>query len=329
MALVKGTLIVLVFTVCLSSAQGPPPSSVTRQSLDDAWWTGPLAAPSAATLPHGHFLIEPYLYDVVVQGYFDRNGERRSAPHAHGFGSLTYILYGLTDRFTVGLIPTAGYNTAQGAPSSSGPGMGDLGLKAQYRLVNWHEGKWVPTLSLAFQETLPSGKYDQLGNRTSDGFGSGSYTSTLALYSQKYIWMPTARILRVRLDLSQSFSHSVAVRDVSTYGTEQGFRGLAEPGNSFVADGACEYSVTRNWVLAADLIYEHDANTRVVGWNLLTPNTGIIRRDSGSSQAVMVAPGVEYNFTSKLGLLVAVRVVAAGHNAKATITPAIALNFVH
>jgi hypothetical protein len=39
------------------------PSSVVRQSRDDAWWTGPMLAPSAATLPRGHFLVEHYLYD--------------------------------------------------------------------------------------------------------------------------------------------------------------------------------------------------------------------------------------------------------------------------
>ena len=46
--------------------EASPPSSVVRQSLDDAWWTGPMLAPSAATLPRGHFLIEPYLYDVIA-----------------------------------------------------------------------------------------------------------------------------------------------------------------------------------------------------------------------------------------------------------------------
>jgi len=51
-----------------------PPSSVVRQSLDDAWWTGPMLAPSAATLPRGHFLIEPYFYDVI-------------AAHSNGFPS--------------------------------------------------------------------------------------------------------------------------------------------------------------------------------------------------------------------------------------------------
>ena len=31
--------------------------STFRQSRDDAWWTGPLLAASAATLPQGHFLV--------------------------------------------------------------------------------------------------------------------------------------------------------------------------------------------------------------------------------------------------------------------------------
>jgi hypothetical protein len=46
----------------LAGAQeASPPSSLLRQALDNAWWTGPMLAPSAATLPRGHFLIEPYL----------------------------------------------------------------------------------------------------------------------------------------------------------------------------------------------------------------------------------------------------------------------------
>src|SRR5216683_3623270 len=97
-----------------------PSSAVVRQSLDDAWWAGPMVAPSAATLPRGHFLIEPYLYDVI-------------AVHSNGFGSLTYVNYGLLDRVTVGLIPTAGFNKVSRGPSGSGVGLGDLTLQSQYR----------------------------------------------------------------------------------------------------------------------------------------------------------------------------------------------------
>ena len=87
-----------------------------RQSTDDALWTGPMLANSAATLPHGHFLVEPYLYDV-------------SSPGSDGFGSLTYMLYGVTDRLTAGLVPVFGYTRVEGGPNGSGIGVGDVSLE--------------------------------------------------------------------------------------------------------------------------------------------------------------------------------------------------------
>src|SRR5580698_1207607 len=80
-----------------SSTDPSTPPSVTTQSMSDAWWTGPMLANSAETLPPGHFLFEPYLYDI-------------RAPRSDSFGSRTYILYGLVNRFSIGMIPTFGYN---------------------------------------------------------------------------------------------------------------------------------------------------------------------------------------------------------------------------
>jgi hypothetical protein len=296
------------------------PSSVVRQSLDDAWWTGPMLAPSAATLPRGHFLIEPYLYDVV-------------AVHSNGFGSLTYVNYGLADRVTVGLIPTAGFNKLSSRPSSSGVGLGDLTLQTQYRLTKFHEGSWIPTTSVAVQETLPTGKYDRLGGRPSDGLGSGAYTTTLALYSQTYFWLPNGRILRMRFNLSQGLSNSVNVEDVSVYGTAAGFRGHAKPGSSIFVDASWEYSLRRGWVLALDATYRHNGNTRAAGHNTLDPssvqNPSGLQLDSGSSEAFGFAPAIEYSWKPNLGVLVGTRVIPAARNTHASITPAVAINFVH
>jgi hypothetical protein len=296
------------------------PSSVVRQPLDDAWWTGPMLAPSAATLPRGHFLIEPYLYDVI-------------AVHSNGFGSLTYVNYGLLDRVTVGLIPTAGFNKLSRGPSGSGVGLGDLTLQTQYRLTKFHEGSWIPTTSVAVQETLPTGKYDRLGNRASDGLGSGAYTTTLALYSQTYFWLPNDRILRMRFNVSQGLSNHVNVEDVSVYGTEAGFRGHAKPGSSFFVDASWEYSLTRRWVLALDATYRHNGNTRATGYNTLDANRvrnpSGLQLDSGSSEAFGFAPAIEYSWKPNLGVLVGARIIPAAHNTHASITPAIAINFVH
>src|SRR5262249_16104188 len=115
-----------------------------------------------------------------------------------------------------------------------------------------HEGHWVPTTSVAVQETFPTGRYDRLGDRPSAGLGSGAYVTTLALSSQTYFWPPNGRILRMRLNVSQSFPGTVSVDDASVYGTVAGFRGQATPGRSLFLDAAWEYSLTRRWVLALD-----------------------------------------------------------------------------
>lgn len=325
-----GVVALLAATLGLSTAQVlPQDPGAVRQSLQDAWWTGPMLAPSAATLPRGHFLMEPYLYDVIVHGRYDQNGNWQSAPQANGFGSLTYMLYGLTNGFTVGLIPTGGYNQVSEGPSSSGVGTGDLTVQGQYRLTQFREGGRIPTISFALQETLPTGKYDQLGERVSDGMGSGAYTTTLALYSQTYFWLPNRRIVRMRLDVSQGFSNDVKVQDASVYGTSTGFRGQAKPGNSLFVDLSSEYSITRRWVLALDTAYRRNGDTRVSGNNILTPTPTPVAFNTGPSDSLALAPAVEYSWKPNLGVLLGTRVIVAGHNTAATISPAIAINFVH
>lgn len=65
---IQGTFIMLAIMAGLVAAQQRTTSStITRQSMDDARWTGRMLAPLAPTLPRGHFLIEPYLYDVTMQ----------------------------------------------------------------------------------------------------------------------------------------------------------------------------------------------------------------------------------------------------------------------
>lgn len=292
------------------------PGSVVRQSRDDAWWTGPMLAPSAGTLPRGHFLIEPYFYDVI-------------AAHSHGYGSLTYALYGLAEKFTVGVIPTIGYNTVSDGLNGAGIRMGDVSLQGQYRLHLFHEGGWIPTTSVALQETLPTGKYDRLGERPSDGLGSGALTTTLALYSQTYFWLPNGRILRTRFNVSESISREVTVQDVSVYGTQAGFRGHAQPGSALFVDLSGEYSLTRRWVLALDATYRYQGNTAVSGYNSLDPAQPSVHLNSGSSAPIGFAPAIEYSWKPNLGVLIGTRIIAAGRNTPTTITPALAINFVH
>lgn len=304
----------------LAAGSSHAENTTNRQTMDDAWWTGPLLAASASTLPQGHFLVEPYLFDVITYGRHDADGHRLSAPHENDFGSQSYVLYGVTDRISAGVIPRLGYEKTSGGPSSPGLQVGDLTLQAQYRLTQFHAGSWVPTLSFVVGETLPTGKYDRLDQHPGDGFGAGAYTTLLSLYSQEYFWLPSGRILRMRLDLSYGLSSQVGLRGVSVYGTDAGFAGHARPGDTFTADMSGEYSVTRNWVLAMDVVYERDASTTVSGNSL--------RASSGTSRSVGFAPAVEYNFNSRIGIIAGARFIPIGRNATVSVTPVAAINMV-
>lgn len=304
------------------------PCAAFRQSTGDAWWTGPILAAGAGTMPKGHLLIEPYLYDVT-------------SPHTNSFGSFTYIVYGLTNRLSIGMIPTAGYTRTSQGKSSSGIGPGDMSLMAQYRLTTFHPGGWVPTLSINVEETFPTGRYDRLGDRPNDGFGSGAYTTTVSLYTQELFWLPNGRILRMRLDLSRAFSTRVNVTDASVYGTGEGFRGHAIPGSPVTVDLAGEYSLTRRWVLALDINYRYNSNTQTTGYMMTIPPTGsgnaqppgsgnvqppAIQLNSGYSVAFAFAPAIEYNMTSNLGFLLGSRLMPSAHNTSSSITPVLAVN---
>lgn len=324
----RRTIVLLTLAIRVAGSQQDHTASCAH-SLDGAWWTGPMLANSAATLPSGHFLLEPYLYDVRSASRFDVNGNRQRVPRSNSYGSLTYAIYGLTDRVSLGLIPTAGFNTASNGPSASGVGIGDVTTHAQFRLTQFRACHRMPAMSIALQETLPTGRYDRLGDRPSDGMGAGAYTTTVGLYSQMYFWLPTGRILRMRLNASQAYSSVVKVQDASVYGTQAGFRGRAEPGASSFVDAAWEYSLTQRWVVAVDATYRHQRNTSVDGQSL--SGLGLpseFHSSSGVSDAYAIAPAIEYNWSSRMGVLFGTRIIAAGRNAGATITPAVAINIV-
>lgn len=304
-----------------SDAQG-------RQALEDAWWTGPILAASASTLPQGHFLIEPYLYDAVSYGRYNDQGDEQGTPDTHFLGSQTYMLYGLADRVSVGLIPRFGFRDVPTGRDSSGIRIGDLTLQGQYRLTQY-DGK-LPTTSIVMQVTLPTGKYDQLGDHTSDAMGSGAYSVTLGWFSQYFFWMPNGRILRARLNLQGTFFDDADVDGVSVYGTPEGFSGHASPGDSFLAIVAAEYSITRNWVAALDVQYQHDSKTSVAGSVASTLGaSATIRNTFPATDALSVAPAIEYNFNGNVGIIAGAIWTVAGHNTSASVIPVVAVNIVY
>ena len=308
-------------------AQGAPrQSSSYRESSDEAWWTGPLLAPSAAALPKGYLLVEPYFYDVVTTARFDSSGERVRAQRIHSIGTLTYINWGLTDRLTVGIIPV--FQVNRWASGSSTPGIGDLSLQAQYRLTHPDDGSKRPTISINVAQSIPSGRYRDLKESANDALGTGAYTTSVGAFSQWRLWLPNGRILRSRVNVSEALSTTATLRGVNAYDTPAGFVGSASPGPVLLVDIATEYSATRRWVPAVDLVLRRSQATTISGWIFHDLSPQPFQSLYASSDTIALAPALEYNWSESAGIIFGTRIVLSGRNASATVTPIIAINMV-
>ena len=306
-------------SVALAIAAFPAMASgqvIERQSAEDAWWTGPMLANSAATLPTGHALVETYAFDQIQKG-------------SSFYGSLTYLLYGVTDRFTVGAKPLFGVARSEGRTSR--PGMGDLTLSAQYRLTDPKAVPGTPTIAVSLQQSLPTGRHDRLTDYRGTALGTGSGTTTLSLYGQQLFWLPNGRIFRGRINLSGAWAGKATVSGASVYGTDRSFKGQARPGAIYSVGVSGEYSLTREWVLALDLVLTHSRSTRVSGQvldDISQLETRVAYRLPATS-SLAIAPAIEYSWRPDLGVLLGARVIPGWGHTPASLTPAVAVNYVH
>lgn len=298
-----------------------------RQSMGEALFTGPLNAPNATSLPAGHWNIEPYVLDSIQYAQFDENWDSANTPNSHAYRSVTLLEYGFTDKLTIALLPSFGYNVADDGPDSRGVQLGDTTLRFQYMINQFQEGSWLPTVALSYAQGFPTGKYDGLGDHAANGLGSGVLSSTFGLFTQDYFWLPNGRILRARLNFTYTLADADAsVNGVSVYGTGKGFNGQIDTGDTFSTDLAFEYSLTNHWVPAVDIVYSHSDGSSIRGTQALNGVTTALRSESGSSESVSVAPALEYNWNGHYGVIVGADVVVAGRNTAKTVTPQAALN---
>lgn len=305
-----------LFWALPAAADQAPPTAAGQEAVDDAWWTGPLLTLPAETLPKGGVDVGTALWDTISEAPSANEGRQNQ------YGLLPFVLYGVSDDFNLGFFPSFGLTQISRGQMSSGAGLGDTALEVEYRLHDFHQGEHLPTISLDLAESFPTGRYDQL-NRVSEGLGAGTYATTLSLFTQDWFWTPTGRILRAELNLSATLNTRAGLRGMSVYGTSNGFLGHADPGASFAEDLTLEYSLSRNWSAAAEFQLQRNGATRIAGED----GPAAIATRAPASQALYVAPYVEYNWSATQGTMLGVRVFAGGHNQTASVMPMVLFNW--
>src|SRR5690606_33928892 len=101
----------------------------------------------------------------------------------------------------------------------------------------------------------------------------------------------------------------------NSYGGGFGTKGRVHPGGSFQADFGLEVALTQNWVLANDLVYTFQNATHFSGNpGTVSPGGAPASVRSPYSDNLSLAPAIEYNFNSNLGLLVGTQFSVYGRN---------------
>jgi hypothetical protein len=226
------------------------------------------------------------------------------------------IWIGLTNWCDISFTPSVAWN--HDAIGGGAWTLGDLLTQFDFQIwrQNWTSNPWVPNIKVAIRETIPIGKYRNLNPKknTADQGGAGTWTSTFQLVFGELIHFSGTHFLNCRLSFQSNFYNSIVhVKGYNAYGGGLGANGRVRPGRNASLDLGLEYSLSRNWALALDVIGYWQAKSKFQGYGGIdflrgTPTTVA----EASAIQYSLAPAIEYNWNAHLGVIAGAWFTVAG-----------------
>ncbi|ARG96210.1 hypothetical protein [Legionella micdadei] len=286
----------------------------TNVAMAGPWWTGPLLAPAGKTIPAGHFNFEPYGFYTTYPAHF-KNIE-----------IVPILTAGLTDFLDLQTALPYDYSWVDHQHASE---IADYSLALGIQLLRQKEKSWVPDLRVTIQEIFPTGRFENLDPRKlgTEQTGIGSYITSFGFNFQKLWELRNQHYLRGRLSLVAAFPGSSSVHGINAFGGTDLTEGSVHPGNIYSADLAFEYSLTQHWAPVFEVLYVHSSNTGFSGNPGFTPGGTLASIGGAGGDSVSLAPALEFNFTSSLGIIGGIWFSVTGPHASKFTTGAIAVNY--
>ncbi|MBM3191586.1 MAG: hypothetical protein FJZ63_02885 [Chlamydiae bacterium] len=291
------------------------------------WFTGPLLAGSAHTVPAGHVLWEPYLFAIDSFGFYDDHWKPRSAPHSLSLEPFLLFIHGLNSFMDLQVTPYLLSNFQQGSHDTR---MGDLPFALGFQVLTDKPNSWIPDLRLLLREIFPTGHYQHLNphKHGTDATGNGSFQTGLGLNFQK-LFITGIRLLRLRLNFNYLFPSPVRVKSFNTYGGGYGTHGKVYPGQKFSTIFAVEYLFSQHLVAALDIQYLFSSKDRFSGYPGITSAGQNAIVGNLASHQLNLAPAIEYNFNENLGIIFGPWFSVAGKNSDRFVSAVFAINYYH
>ena len=288
------------------------------------WFTGPLLAPSSNVVPLGSIDIEPYVYATNYTGNYNSHWNATSQPHFFALSWQLTLQAGLASWLDCQSTPSFTYNHTSGAAQWV---VNDLPLQFDVQLLTEsdEQGSLLPSIKLTLGEIFPIGTYQQLNahKHLTDSGGSGSFTTFCGITFGKLLYFTSAHFLNIRANVSYQLPAPVHVKGFNSYGGGGETDGTIYPSQTLSFDGAFEYTLTRNWILACDVVGAWSSPTRFSGE--LGPSASL--NSPHSSIQISIAPAIEYNWSDALGVIIGPWWTLAGKNSNKFYSIVAAVNY--
>jgi hypothetical protein len=299
---------------------------MSQVALAGPWFTGPLLAPAGHTVARGHTNLEVYGLNVDTNGGYNNFGQLIHTPLFKTVVANPILTHGFTDWLDVQLTLPYVFNSTRGVHYNR---LADVAIALGVQLLEQKSSPKRIDMRILLQETFPTGRYDRLNPSAlgTDSTGLGSYQTQIGLNFQYLLELYNAHYLRARLIISRLYSSPVQIYGLSSYGGTSSTVGQINPGSENGVDLAFEYTLTQNWVAVMEGSMSNGRATRFNGilniGNIGGPTASI---GSGQYNEKALAPALEYNFNSNIGLIGGVWFPVSGKNTSHYMTYVLALN---
>lgn len=290
------------------------------------WFTGPLLTPSGHTVPTGHQNCEPYIYWTQTTGTYDGHWKAHSIKNVNSLLTQFTIQLGALPYTEVDFAPQFVYNDTQGKHMWR---VSDLPVTLAFQILKDAPGKWYPAIKLRLAANIPLGKYDRLNREKlgTDVGGNGNWEPQVGLVFTNLHHVTSDQYFSWRLFLNYCFPTKMDVRGLNIHGgvpaigNIPGTRGKVHPGHIFLFLYGAEYSLTKNWVLALDVMYQHNNKRTFKGYS----PAGTAPKGP-SKELFALAPAIEYNWNANIGIIAGPWFSIAGRNSQRFMSYVVAFN---
>ncbi|MCH9612901.1 MAG: hypothetical protein S4CHLAM102_14010 [Chlamydiia bacterium] len=290
------------------------------------FFTGTLLQLDAVNVPPRRFYVQPYGWAPIEYGQYANSYKLQNATDIYTFIPFVQLETGIFSWLDVTAYIQAQYFNVSGYSAFS---FGDFSIAPGFQILLEDRYTAQPDLRLYIQQTIPTGKYQNLAEITerSQATGAGTYQTLIAIVMQKTFYNIPYHPYELNLNLGYTYQTKTRVSNRNFYGGGEGTDGVVDPGNSYLVNLSGEIAFDPTYAFALDINFVYQNTTTFKGNPGVTPTGEVATVGGPPSLTLSLAPAFEVMFDANSGVIFGVWFSVLGHNNTAYATPTLSYTY--